>query len=177
MTLGRQRFSMAHELFHLFFDASNKKSVSSDMNKQDAIERMADSFASYFLLPEAALNQFLETHQWQDQDVDKLELILKLEQEFQISHQATLNRLSAILDVATIPTTDIINLASQYNFPLDIYQEKKHEATTKGYYLKQLNHLYDARIIHAQRAYKFLELSQNFDSDKLVELKQQYDRS
>ena len=52
MSYGRQRFSLAHEFYHLFFDSSNKLSISDkELYSKDEIEKNANQFASYFLAP------------------------------------------------------------------------------------------------------------------------------
>lgn len=49
MSLGRQRFSLAHELYHLYYDEVKKSSVSFILiGEGDETERKADQFASYF---------------------------------------------------------------------------------------------------------------------------------
>ena len=56
MSLGRQRFSMAHEFYHLRYDTEGTKSVCSIViDGGNETEREADMFASHFLLPSAAL--------------------------------------------------------------------------------------------------------------------------
>lgn len=56
MSYGRQRYSLAHELYHLFYDSSDGISISAksfeDKNENEII---ADWFASYFLAPYNAL--------------------------------------------------------------------------------------------------------------------------
>lgn len=58
---GRRRFSYAHEYAHLLADRRQRSaSVSSASNAKELIERRANSFASEFLLPAQAINEFLE---------------------------------------------------------------------------------------------------------------------
>ena len=58
MTIGRQRFSLAHELYHLYFDSCMMSVCGKRLNYGKEVERSADMFASYFLMPEAALIAF-----------------------------------------------------------------------------------------------------------------------
>ncbi|MCD8501306.1 MAG: ImmA/IrrE family metallo-endopeptidase [Bacillaceae bacterium] len=60
-TYGRQRFTLAHELYHLFFHEDFKSIISSSdlENNKDPQEIEADMFASYFLAPYEALNDFI----------------------------------------------------------------------------------------------------------------------
>lgn len=87
---GRQRFTLAHELYHILYE-ENMQRVICDMSmgddKSDS-EREADRFAAYLLMPYDALHQYAEgRQQWTLKDV------IEAEQFFQISHQAMLFRL------------------------------------------------------------------------------------
>jgi len=87
---GRQRFTLAHELYHIFYE-DNLKRVICDMtlseDKSDS-EKEADMFASYLLVPYDALHQYAETKEkWE------LEEVIEAEQFFRISHKAMLLRL------------------------------------------------------------------------------------
>ena len=57
MVMGRQNFTVAHELYHLFVqDPKYAKVHACDIsNPNSPIERRANSFASYFLLPTAGV--------------------------------------------------------------------------------------------------------------------------
>ena len=61
MSIGRQRFSLAHELYHLYFDDSTVNAVSPIMiGSNDENEKKADQFASYFLIPSSSLYDMIE---------------------------------------------------------------------------------------------------------------------
>lgn len=87
---GRQRFTLAHELYHVLFDKGQTR-VICDMNMWEdkpEVEREADLFASYFLMPYDSLHQYAETKEcWTIKDV------IEAEQFYQVSHQAMLFRL------------------------------------------------------------------------------------
>ena len=56
MSYGRQRFSLAHELYHLFFDDESGFNVcSKKLDPKSENEKCADQFASYFLAPYKSL--------------------------------------------------------------------------------------------------------------------------
>lgn len=48
MTLGRQRFSLAHEFYHLFYDNNMKSVCAKSIGTGNETEKMADAFAAYF---------------------------------------------------------------------------------------------------------------------------------
>lgn len=86
---GRQNFTLAHELYHLKFDDSSGSPICM-INSKNPIERKANEFASYFLMPKCALEDYYSRH-----DIGKWTLrdIVRCEQFFQISHRALLTRL------------------------------------------------------------------------------------
>ncbi|MBE6494333.1 MAG: ImmA/IrrE family metallo-endopeptidase [Methanosphaera stadtmanae] len=86
---GRQNFTIAHELYHLFYDKT-KDSFICNINPKDENEKIADQFASYLLVPTCALKEYIKKNnidQWKMSD------IIKCEQYFQISHTAMLCKL------------------------------------------------------------------------------------
>ena len=87
-TKGRQRFSLSHELYHLFYDDSMTSFVCSNFNNKSENERKADLFASYFLMPPVSLFEMYK----QFKQI-ALNYIISIEQYYQISHVATLYRL------------------------------------------------------------------------------------
>ena len=92
---GRQRFTAAHELYHLFFE-DNVKSVICEKGMDDFksdSEKEADVFASYLLAPYDALRGYIEKNKFKIRRGWVLEDVIKIEQFFQLSHQATLYRL------------------------------------------------------------------------------------
>lgn len=94
-TYGRQRFTIAHELYHLFFHEDFKRVVCStdfETNK-DPQEKEADMFASYFLAPYEALTFFIKNKLKKEKQRLELEDVVKIEQYFGMSRQAILWRL------------------------------------------------------------------------------------
>lgn len=88
-TKGRQNFTLAHELYHLKFDDSFHPTICK-INSNNPIEKKANEFASYFLMPKCALEEF-----YYKNGIEKWTLkdIIRCEQLFQISHKAMLIRL------------------------------------------------------------------------------------
>lgn len=87
MSVGRQRFSLAHELYHIIYDKTMSSFVCTNFNSKAVNEQEADLFASYFLMPQTALSQF---------KISKpvsVEKIVRIEQFYHISRKAVLFRL------------------------------------------------------------------------------------
>lgn len=94
-TYGRQRFTIAHELYHLFFHEDFKRVICStdfESNK-DPQEKEADMFASYFLAPYEALSYVIKNKLKKEKQQLELEDVIKIEQYFGMSRQAMLWRL------------------------------------------------------------------------------------
>ncbi|MBR6020521.1 MAG: ImmA/IrrE family metallo-endopeptidase [Lachnospiraceae bacterium] len=94
MTLGRQRFSLAHEFYHLFYDDNMISVCAKKINSGRDIERAADMFASYFLMPDAALQERAEQFSGKNPNKElTLEDVIRIEQYFGVSHQSAVYRL------------------------------------------------------------------------------------
>lgn len=95
MSYGRQRFTAAHELYHLFFEKELRSVVCEkdiSESKSDS-EKEADIFASYLLAPYDSLREYLEENNMLDNHVFTIEDLINMEQFYQLSHQAMLYRL------------------------------------------------------------------------------------
>lgn len=94
MTLGRQRFSLAHEFYHLYYDDNMVSVCAMKINSGKEIEKKADMFASYFLMPETSLIM-LAGKLTEKQATKHITLndVIRIEQYFGVSHQAAVYRL------------------------------------------------------------------------------------
>ena len=87
---GRQRYTLAHELYHVLYE-DNLSQIVCDMsmaNDKSVSEVEADRFASYLLIPYDSLIQYSENI-----GVWSLSDVIDAEQYYQVSHQAMLYRL------------------------------------------------------------------------------------
>ena len=92
-TRGRQHFTIAHELYHLYFDENPTPHMCSGATTME--EKNADLFASVLLLPREGVYAMLSTDEILQHDV-KLATILRIEQLFQVSRSMLLIRLKDI---------------------------------------------------------------------------------
>ncbi|RAP46737.1 MAG: hypothetical protein BZ135_03310 [Methanosphaera sp. rholeuAM6] len=92
-SLGRQRFTIAHELYHLLF--GKNEFVNCAINSNSNEEKEADEFASALLMSDGALLNFQSDNEIENWDLDD---ILSCEQYFQISRKSMLNRLEKLLN-------------------------------------------------------------------------------
>lgn len=129
MSLGRQRFSLAHELYHLYFDEAKESQVSRmAIGVGDANEKCADQFASYLLMPPAALSESLDGIK---SDRPGVEDVIRLEQYYGLSHKAMLYRLvsDGILtaqDAGAIET-GVMGLAARLGYDTSLYRPAPEE--------------------------------------------------
>jgi Zn-dependent peptidase ImmA (M78 family) len=150
LTKGRQRFTAAHELCHLYFHNQFKSVVCSRdlVGMRSESEKEADQFASFFLAPYEALLNFIKI------DLDKkgkrmtVDDIVRIEQHFGMSRQATLVRLQSegliTEDESNLMKTNAIRSAQKLGFSADLYQPntENKQYMTVGSYVKMANDLY-----------------------------------
>lgn len=139
MSMGRQRFSLAHELYHLYFDEAKESQFSRmAIGAGDAIERCADQFASYLLMPPAALSESLDAIK---ADRPGVENVIRLEQYYGLSHKAMLYRLvsDGVLTAqeAAAMETGVMGLAARLGYDTSLYRPapEKKERMVLGRYL------------------------------------------
>lgn len=155
MTLGRQRFSLAHEFYHLFYDDHMVAICAKKIGAGKDIERSADMFASYFLMPPEALISISEKllnkhHETQLSLID----VIHIEQHFGISHQATVIRLmhtpylnknkgNEMLESSVRKLAEALGYSAELYLPLP--KEKRYG--TYGNYIHQAKALDDQGLI------------------------------
>lgn len=90
MSKGRQRFTLAHELYHLLFEEDKEDIIICEDSNKDDSEIEANIFASYLIMPYEGLERYYKTN-----NIGKwtLEDTIRAEQFFQMSHHAMLFRL------------------------------------------------------------------------------------
>lgn len=155
MTIGRQRFSLAHELYHLYFDDTMVSVCVKSFDIDIDVEQNADTFASYFLMPPAELE--IKAKMYAEKNVDKkltLDDIICIEQYFGISHQATVIRLKSnkylrTADIETFLTTGVRKRAEAIGFSPNLYLplSEDQQFKTYGYYINQTQKIYDLGLI------------------------------
>ena len=146
---GRQRFTLAHELFHVLYE-ENMKRVVCDMSintNKSVSEKEADQFASYLLMPYDALYEYES-----DKTKWNLEKIIDAQQFFQISHQAMLYRLvnDGLLnesDIEEYKTITISSLAARLGYGKELYLPSKTQYFTTGEYIRKVESLKEKDLI------------------------------
>lgn len=149
--LGRQRFSLAHELYHLWYD-NDKNSISiAEYNSKSEVEKKANAFAAYFLVPFSALKTKADEINLKSQVT--VENVIKLEQFFGISHSAMVWRLfndnyinanqrKQLEEIQVTQTAKLLGYDTLLYQPLLLQQQR-----TYGYYIEQTQKLLAKGII------------------------------
>lgn len=148
---GRQRFTLAHELYHILYENINGR-VICDMkmgdDKSDS-EKEADMFAGYLLMPYDALFQL-------SKKIDKwtLSQIIDIEQLYMISHMAILFRLEKDGFVLPNTTSTFKNItisreAAKLGYGKELYlpQPGEKQYFTTGEYVRKIERLSEQGVI------------------------------
>lgn len=153
LSYGRQRYTAAHELYHLFFQAQFKSVIcGKDIETtKDVEEKNADAFASFFLAPYDAIKIYLGEG-LNKKDITLTEVV-KIEQHFGMSRQATLYRLKnegyISADFANTLKSDVIRSARKlgYDDRLYIPTPPERQYLTTGSYIELVERLKEKDII------------------------------
>lgn len=154
MSVGRQRFSMAHELYHLYFDENNQSTISTiKIGTGNDTEKAADQFASYLLMPPVALSESIKKTHGNSRDNLEIKEIVKLEQYFGVSRQAILYRLiedkKLTYKQAEQFRQGVIRSAVNLGYDDSLYKPlpKDKQYKTYGYYIQQAEELLQKGLI------------------------------
>lgn len=146
MSYGRQRFSLAHEFYHLYYDDSSGFDVCAPkFDSSNENERKADQFASYFIAPYKSLRERVRTVC--NNNPPSLQDVIVLEQYFGMSHLAMLWRLvsEGCLDRSKLNeySSGVMTAARRLGYDDRLYRPspKGLQKRTYGYYLKQMERL------------------------------------
>ena len=121
-TIGRQNFTLAHELYHLLYDDIGEFVVCG-VNTNSESEKNANDFASALLMPDSDLYWFKNKNNIDDWS---LEDVIKCEQYFQVSNSAMLMRLKNLNwindDQFEEYGSDIIRQANRLGYDTSLYK-------------------------------------------------------
>lgn len=163
-TLGRQNFTIAHELYHLYFDENPTPHMCGGVIATE--EKNADMFASALLLPREGVYSMLSTDEILQHDVN-LAKVLRIEQMFQVSRSMLLIRLKDIGVISESVRLKLLNIpvkesAVKYGYDKSLYEKGNNGVIigdfgekarilfekgkiSEGHYMELLNMISDAR--------------------------------
>jgi len=170
-TLGRQNFTIGHELFHLYYDQTfiPHKCNTGLFPKKDVNEYKADIFASHLLLPEDGIMQLIPDEELAKDQI-KLATLLKIEQTYGSSRAALLTQLEKMNLISRTFRSSHLNTiktsARQYGYSSELY-ETTPEKTILGTYGTLANKLYEKDQI-SEGHYLELMLAIGVDVNEIV---------
>lgn len=172
--LGRQRFTLAHELYHLEYQ---EEFTNCDINSDTEIEEEADQFASCLLMSNGALFNYEMENNIKEWTLDD---VIQTEQYFQISHKAMLRRLKTLNkiseDTAEEYLPDIKFNASIRGYALNLYEPYSNKKNlVLGNYIQMTNKAYELNKISESKRDELLleafcdDIVYNTQMDDLIE--------
>ncbi len=146
---GRQHFTIAHELYHLYYD-KNPRPHLCGLSGQSKEEKEADIFASALLMPRDGVLAILPADVITTQKLT-LAHVLRLEQYFQVSRSSMLYRLRklSLISEATLQELLAVSVkesARQYGYDMSLY-ERGNENLVIGDYGEKARLLFEQEKI------------------------------
>ena len=173
---GRQRFTLAHELYHVLYEKGMQR-VICDMNMngdKSQSEKEADQFASYLLMPYDALLAYEH-----DKAKWNLEKVIDAEQFFQVSHQAMIHRLlrDNLLSNEVVNEYKSIMVSAEaaklgYGKELYLPTQKNKQYFTTGEYIRKVEKMAEKELISEGKREELLlnafraDIVYNFDEEE-----------
>jgi len=164
-TRGRQHFTIAHELYHLYYDENPTPHVCTDEQDASAVaEKNADLFASSLLMPREGVLQIVSIEESVERKI-ALSTIIKLEQFFSVSRQSLLFRLKAIgllteAGLQSLLKIPVVESAKQYGYDTALYS-KGNENLVIGDFGEKARKLYDSGKISEGHYQELINLIYN----------------
>jgi len=160
-SLGKQHFTICHELYHLFIQkdfASQVCSTGKFDKKADKDEYNADVFASYLLLPTDGLVENIPNEEIERKKIS-LKTILYIEHFYSCSRRALLYRLKQLKLISSAEyDAFILNIqrgALENGYAVDLYKNGNHKVVI-GDYGSIAKQLFDSETVSESHYYSLL---------------------
>lgn len=166
-SIGRQNFTIAHEMYHFFYDEHFEETIVDYKDSNSMNERKANAFASFLILPDGFIDLIPDT----EKKIDRIttSTLVKIEQFYQCSRSALLIRLKNLKliseDFFKSYNSNVINQALLLGYEIDIYQ-KGNENKVIGDYTAKAKALFDNEIISESNFIDYL-LDININTEDL----------
>jgi Zn-dependent peptidase ImmA (M78 family) len=149
MSVGRQNFTIGHELYHLFIQENftSQICVVETFSKKDKEEYNADLFSSHLLLPRAGVLKLIPESQL-SKDKVQLDTVLNIEHHFSCSRIALLYRLSEMglisEDKFQEYSANVYEKAKELNYPTHLYFPTKEVKFIGNDYISNVKTLFQS---------------------------------
>lgn len=150
--IGRQHFTIAHELYHLFIEDNPQPHICWLNDTKDDSEKRADCFAQIFLMPSNGVRQLIPDEELLN-NIISVATVLKIAHYFSVSHQAAVNRLSDLKFINRDQRKYLLSLpvkktAREFGYNTSLYNSGN-EGLVIGDFGKKAKNLYDEEKISA----------------------------
>ena len=161
-TRGRQHFTVAHELYHLFYDEKPVPHMCG--GSTTGVEKDANLFASALLLPREGLLTMISDEEVRMRKV-KLATVLRMEQYFGVSRITLLLRLKdvGLISEALLTELKLVPVkesAKQYGYDLSLY-ESGNAGVVIGDFGEKARLLFESGRISEGHYYELLNMISN----------------
>lgn len=161
-TRGRQHFTVAHELYHLFYDENPEPHVCG--GSASGVEKDANLFASALLMPREGLLHEISEQELRERKVS-MATLLRMEQLFGVSRMSLLLRLK---DIGVITEQVLMGLslsgakesAKAYGYDTSLY-ESGNEGVVIGDFGEKARRLFDEGRISEGHYVELLNMISN----------------
>ena len=160
-TLGHERYTAAHELYHIIYneDILKREKVFIDKEKYKEEEEKADVFAAEFLMPEDYVKEVFYKIVNVDKDKVEPKHVVRMHNYFKVSYKAMLKRLVQLNLCSSKKYFDLIDIASLEN-------KEKLQALTReeGY---SLDLIVPSRVTYIPKEY-LIYVKSNYENGKIT---------
>jgi Zn-dependent peptidase ImmA (M78 family) len=152
--MGRQHFTICHELYHLFYEENFESNICTIENgeKPRGKEKIAAAFASNLLLPEEGIIGLIPHDELSTNKINLL-TILKIEQYYSCSRAALLSTLKRMRLITALKYNEfnqnVIHNAKRYGYSTELYEPGNRNKII-GNYAEKAKRLYDSGKISLQ---------------------------
>ena len=149
-SIGRQHFTIAHELYHLFIEENPQPHICWLNGTKDDSEKYADCFAQIFLMPSNGVRQLIPDDEFLN-SIISVATVLKIEHYFSVSHRAAVNRLSDLKLISKDQRNFLLSLpvkktAREFGYNTSLY-DSSNEGLVIGDFGEKAKNLFDAEKI------------------------------
>jgi Zn-dependent peptidase ImmA (M78 family) len=177
-SVGRQNFTIGHELYHLFIQDgfSFQMCNAGKFDKKNKEEYNADSFSSFFLLPEVGIIKQIPEEELAWGGEISLATVIKLEQYYGVSRAAMLirlNKIGLLKNDVNDWKKDIAKSALEYGYSSKLYKKTGEERVIGNYGFKA-KELFDNGIISESHYYSLMyDINIDIENPNLVDDEQE----
>lgn len=158
---GSQHFTIAHELYHLYFDSNPEPHFCGNESEKNPTERSANMFASALLMPKGGLIKNIPNDEIKT-GIISVDTVIRLEYLFGVSHRTLVYRLKELNIAKPICIEYLLSLSIKRESHLRGYDNSMYEPGNEGViigdYGTLAKKLFDDEIISEGHYWELLNL-------------------